>query len=228
MPNHVKNRITLKGTVEAVKALVDAYMTIHPEHENAAHDGTLICKKTNGNDGQEWGYLNKETNDFTTRDKELFVGLPEGWEIEINPEVKQFPDFEKVIPMPQEVKDTSGDSGVSPGWYTWSLNNWGTKWNSYSCENPDENVFEFETAWASPINVIEHMGLMHPDVEILLEYADEDFGYNCGKIVFHGGVVSDEEFEGGTLEAQEFAISLRPDILDYMELVDGEYQYTED
>ncbi|MCJ1901482.1 hypothetical protein MR829_14005 [Paracoccus versutus] len=39
-------------------------------------------------------------------------------------------------------------------WYSWSIANWGTKWNAYSCEVIDECEgrfeFRFDTAWSPP------------------------------------------------------------------------------
>ena len=39
-------------------------------------------------------------------------------------------------------------------WYEWSPQNWGTKWNAYDI-TVSENQVEFDTAWNSPVPVLE-------------------------------------------------------------------------
>ena len=43
-------------------------------------------------------------------------------------------------------------------WYHWNVVNWGTKWNSYYCEDHSDDcnlVYTFSTAWSPPEPVIE-------------------------------------------------------------------------
>ena len=87
-------------------------------------------------------------------------------------------------------------------WYSWSCANWGTKWNAYSQEDHGLNVITFDTAWAAPFPVIEKLSEMFPKVEITMQFAEEDFGYNCGEIIFLGGNSIKEDIpEGGSVEA---------------------------
>ena len=53
-------------------------------------------------------------------------------------------DFEKIVPMPPEVKDN---------WYGWRTENWGTRSNSYEGQAQDEGI-SFNTAWSPPVGVI--------------------------------------------------------------------------
>lgn len=60
-------------------------------------------------------------------------------------------DFNKIIPMPEEIKNTQSPNRDEKqakelikkygyaDWYDWSIANWGTKWNAY---NFDEYVSE--------------------------------------------------------------------------------------
>jgi hypothetical protein len=66
------------------------------------------------------------------------------------PEV--FLDFEKILPMPKELKGTESPTD-KPNWYDWCNENWGTKWNSYD-GNVTENGIGFNTAWSPPVGVI--------------------------------------------------------------------------
>lgn len=74
-------------------------------------------------------------------------------------------------------------------WYDWSIENWGTKWNS--CEGSvsffdDRLVFTFLTAWSIPDKVyIALYKLIEescPNVSMSIEFADEDFGGAMGMV----------------------------------------------
>lgn len=81
---------------------------------------------------------------------------------------------------------------------------WGTKWNAYNCE-VIEGVASFETAWSHPNPVIKKLSEMFPDVEIEIEYADEDFGNNLGSYSIKNGV---QVFINKIKNPNEFAIKL--------------------
>ena len=221
MPNHIRNKIEIIGSV---KKVTETFGTHHPSKLNRIR-GSILCKNETG----DYGWFNEKTGVFTRRDETNVIGLPEGWEMEINPAFLQFPDFEKIIPMPKEVKDTYGDSGLKPGWYVWSCNNWGTKWNSYDCEKLDENVFVFDTAWNSVPGLVEKMSKVFPEIQFNYKYADEDTGYNVGHYIYkNGDIIYKYLPEGGSKEAYEFAFELRPYHKERYKLVDGEYEYTDE
>jgi hypothetical protein len=44
---------------------------------------------------------------------------------------------------------------------------------------------------------------MFPEITITLKYADEDFGHNCGVLIFEGGEVVEEDAGGGYEFANE-------------------------
>jgi hypothetical protein len=85
-------------------------------------------------------------------------------------------DFNKLIPMPEHIKDSdepvayAGLEGV-PAWYAWALDNWGTKWNAcdaeYSTKDP-ERVLWFDTAWSPPVPVFEALAKRFPAHEIIV------------------------------------------------------------
>ena len=85
-------------------------------------------------------------------------------------------DFNNIIPMPIEINETvSGSENSKPdwqkeqskeliekyghdNWYSWSIDKWGTKWNSIESEvSQTENVltYSFETAWDAPRRIVE-------------------------------------------------------------------------
>lgn len=42
-----------------------------------------------------------------------------------------------------------------PNWYEWCYANWGTKWNAYETKYTSDRSVYFESAWNSPINIVE-------------------------------------------------------------------------
>lgn len=136
-------------------------------------------------------------------------------------------DFEKIIPMPAELH-CEARSPHTPqqeanykkygyyDWYDWSCDHWGTKWNAY-----DQFEYGFSTAWSTPEPVIKRLSEMFPEVEVIVDYADEDLGNNCGSYSYKAGEltsISDGDFE--------FAASLW-DCLDEYEFNEetGEWEY---
>lgn len=131
-------------------------------------------------------------------------------------------DFEKIIPMPEELH-CEARSPHTPqqeanykkygyyDWYDWSWDHWGTKWNAYD-QYPEGCRLSFHTAWSTPEPVIKRLSEMFPDVEITVEYADEDIGSNCGTYCYLAGnkeseAEGDFEFAAemwGCLEDYEF------------------------
>lgn len=80
-------------------------------------------------------------------------------------------------------------------WYDWSCENWGTKWNctnTYAYEN--DKMFEFDTAWSCPVPIIIALSKKFKGVNFIVEYADENLGYNCGTIeIENGEIISNED-----------------------------------
>lgn len=68
----------------------------------------------------------------------------------------------------------------SSSWYDWCVRHWGTKWNAYSLEIVDDDTIKFETAWSNPEPVILKLAEMYPDSYIEHQWADEDAGNNSG------------------------------------------------
>ena len=79
-------------------------------------------------------------------------------------------------------------------WYNWNNRNWGCKWDArvHFAEMVDGNlVYEFDTAWAPPIQVLETLSRDVPDVKLTLRYVEEQ-GWG-GVTVFKVGEVYEEE-----------------------------------
>ena len=235
MPNHVKNKIEFICDRDLMKNIFLKYNTHFPATLYRAHDNTIVCRK-NGEDFSV-GWFNDKTGVFNTREENTEqVGLPEGWEFEVKQAIDHFPDFNKVIPQPDNI--FNGDLGREeeemcrrdgrPTWYDWNRSNWGTKWNSYECEKLDDNIFIFETAWSRVECIIGKISQDFPDAKIIYTYADEDTGYNCGRLIFEKGQLQSSYIPAdNTKEAYDIAFELRPHYKDdYM--LDGDNYKSKD
>lgn len=81
-------------------------------------------------------------------------------------------------------------------WYDWSVQNWGSKWNSYGYDSPAfhnaDNDIEFLTAWSRVDPIMERLSQMFPDAEFFYQWADEDIGSNVGQQTWQNGEITDE------------------------------------
>lgn len=97
----------------------------------------------------------------------------------------------------------------APTWYEWCNDNWNTKWNACGYDEntdySDSDFIWFQTAWSAPIPVIKKLSEMYPNIELTLEFADEDLGQNCGEMKFKGGDIIEEYIPHTGKEAMEFA-----------------------
>lgn len=76
-------------------------------------------------------------------------------------------------------------------WYDWCINNWGTKWNATNTYISNDSELEFETAWSCPVNILKELSKQFNDVKIIVDFADEDIGSNCGEIIFLNGEIEE-------------------------------------
>lgn len=93
--------------------------------------------------------------------------------------------FNTLIPQPPEEELPQVDN-FTPGWYSWRVNNWGTKWDIDAAdvsfvEDQDEYLrIEFMTAWAPPTGICEKLREMYEDASISWFYDEpgiQDAGY---------------------------------------------------
>ena len=84
-------------------------------------------------------------------------------------------------------------------WYSWRLKNWGCKWNAYDQDATlnETGKFTFQTAWAIPDAWLIALSKKWKDTVFELRYADENTGYNCGTMQFKGGQVIFEDCQEG-------------------------------
>jgi len=87
------------------------------------------------------------------------------------------PLCQTLIPMDEAL--LNNDAHADDGWYTWRLQNWGTKWDVYEshCTRFDANTLQltFYTAWSPPMPIYDK--LVDMGFEVTARYLDEGWGY---------------------------------------------------
>jgi hypothetical protein len=217
MPNHVTNIISFKGSAKDVEDLRNAIKGIDDGIEQAIDFSKIIPMPpelmiTSGSN-VDYGMaviLFRERGD----DSKLKPILAYPWvKAENITNAEQLAnhlvekDRADLIQGKQALENL--DKHGFKDWYSWSIANWGTKWNAYSISEADDKII-FDTAWSTPLPVIEELSSMFPNVEITLEFADEDFGHNCGQITFSNGDNIKENIpQGGSAEAYVLAAKIQ-------------------
>ena len=91
------------------------------------------------------------------------------------------------------------------GWYDWSIDNWGTKWDAYDIESSGidlvddaikdgeldaeiEVIYSFNTVWIPSFKVTLGMSQQHHDLQFIHEYEEEGMQF-AGKITYSKGEV---------------------------------------
>jgi hypothetical protein len=197
MPNHVTNRLTIIGTEEQVKQVREA---INGEREDQFIDFHKIAPMPKELEGTRspLKIISQEEYDI----QELKIANDDLTENERNWGISRG--------LTQELADEYKKKFGYAEWYSWQNANWGTKWNAYSQVELDIDCIEFQTAWATPYELLVKLSNMFPEVTFEVKYADEDFGYNVGEFVLFGGeVVSENIPEGGSVEALEIAMNIQ-------------------
>jgi hypothetical protein len=80
-------------------------------------------------------------------------------------------DFNKLIPMPEDVKASTKEPGpcfpAHSLWYDWCCDNWGTKWNASGggiTKEGDSLYLSFDTAWAPPEPIFHEIATRYPSL----------------------------------------------------------------
>lgn len=147
---------------------------------------------------------NHLANFFTFRDPN---DMDEYAYIELNSINEQLPRKERLTVMDAKVmyQEYTEKYGTA-SWYDWRCKHWGCKWDVRDCtieETDHYMAIEFQTPWASPREALLKLSNLFPQTSIIVEYADEDLGYNRGEYELLGGAeVAFQEWDHDT--AMEF------------------------
>ena len=108
--------------------------------------------------------------------------------------------MEVLHPTPE---DKLQESGSNPGWYSWRVDNWGTKWDvTESCINVNEDEYleiTYDTAWGPNSAFIQYAAKAFPTLSFSLAYEEAGMGF-CG---LYGVTGNDEDLLEGELEYQD-------------------------
>lgn len=255
MPNHIQNRLTFTGDAEQVKAILNSIKSIDKEGEAMSIDFNKIVPRPESlsiephSVIETWAKIctgqvdivqlfqkmpDTPTNLFRDRQYGSLASRMEAATAmeylmgEKDRNIKSFTEeeFDLFVKCLTNMRNHGHLS-----WYTWGIENWGTKWNAYGQpDNRDtENQIYFQTAWSTPFPVIKKLSEMHPNVNIQLDYADEDSGCNTGTVCFeNGSPVSVMQYESQSKEAYDMYFVLHPDQKENYRLVGDKYEYVEE
>jgi hypothetical protein len=109
MPNHITNILKLSGEQIEIDKLVAQYSTHYKSEHDRGYDERLIYKKIGTDHG--YGWLDEKTKEFQIKGGDTAIGVPEDYEPLMTEAWTRFPDFNKIIPMPEELNISSGSQG---------------------------------------------------------------------------------------------------------------------
>lgn len=208
MPNHVTNRVVVTGPSAAIAAFCDAFFVEDVEvddkgqkHRALRFDFNRIILRPK--------ILEKTESSSAVSMGLLILGRPEimtdGFAVlSLEDEVARYLDFPWV--RDAGITDYDGLKALlaercpdcitkarlairaheecgHASWYSWSIANWGTKWNAYGLDilREHEDVFEFrfDTAWSPPEPVFAALADRPEcnDLHITIRGFDEGWGF---------------------------------------------------
>jgi Ferredoxin-like domain in Api92-like protein len=114
--------------------------------------------------------------------------------------------------------------------HSWVLEHWGTKWEAQGLfdERTKGREIYFQTAWTTPFSLIHFLSKKYPNNTFKIEFADENAGINCGVYELKNGEALVDTILGNeTREAYDLSFDFYPDLKDYYQLVNDNYEYFE-
>lgn len=106
--------------------------------------------------------------------------------------------FNSLVPMPRKPPEPE-----------WLYDHWGTCTEAeelwYNRDSPELLEIAFETAWATPLQILKAITKQFPSVVIGGYYADENLGWNCGVVLSNKDFAEKITIGCGTKPHQRFA-----------------------
>ena len=207
MPNHVMNQLRLSGNQKRINELLESvkskdsvldFSKIIPmpevldvESGSVESDAIKAYLKAACPITDDYGVKKLEPEAYRSiigkLDSKFYVRYTDQKIMETD---LKAPNASELIKQGQIYVDNLLNYGATT-WYDWRCNNWGTKWNATNTYIIDDNEIEFSTAWSCPVNIFKELSRQFNGVEIVVEFADEDIGSNCGKITFLNGEIEE-------------------------------------
>lgn len=112
--------------------------------------------------------------------------------------------FEKSLPTPPESLQSSKiKNGVMPDWYSWRVDNWGTKWDCYDVGAWANNTIHYYTAWSPATAFFANVSEKYPTLTFRHKFADEGGGFVGEETISQGEVHSIREYKWDSKEGVE-------------------------
>ena len=84
--------------------------------------------------------------------------------------------FEKLIPTPEESLSDKEIKKSMPAWYSFRVQNWGTKWDCYEIEEEHTKeylLYKFLTAWSPPEAWLRGIAKKYPELSFQMCFEEE-------------------------------------------------------
>jgi hypothetical protein len=193
MPNHITNILTIKGSNDKVLEVINILLT---EDGNVTFNKFAPMPNELKNVSVPTKIVSKK--EYNKAKKELDEKLAKGEDV-----------FMTTLPLTNKKQKELINKYNVDNWYDWAINNWGSKWGAYDGNKINNNTVFFLSAWSTPFNGIITLSNMFPDVQFVVDFADENIGYNVGQYTIQNGImISEIVIEEGSLEAIKMSMDI--------------------
>lgn len=171
MPNHVTNvfEFSRELTNDELEILKKELYTMEKQNDGSEYfyldfsriipEPKILIRAGIGlNTSENYTYYYKKNPDNLTEEEFEKLFSDNYYEIHKNGKVINRDYIEDIYDtLPEYEKQWLKTIDMIPDWYHWNIDNWGTKWNSYSNELKKKYI-KFDTAWSMPEDkIINHI-----------------------------------------------------------------------
>lgn len=235
MPNHVTNILEFDCSKERAKEIMDflrkdddVYGSIDfnklipmPENLNieagsATDHGIEIYLTAVNPRTKDYGYEKMDLREFRNLSRRLdneraFCSYDTMLSEENIQSYTKNQSFDEVFSIGEQAVSNIVQYGATT-WYSWRIENWGSKWNAYDCveKEPGDDWMEFLTAWDPVPDIVQKISEQFPEATVHYSWADEDIGSNTGRMDFKDGQIIMRDIpESGSYHAFEIACEVQ-------------------
>lgn len=188
MPNHCSNRIIVRGPKEDMVFLKKLFEEAQSKHE--ASEEVELCDLNwfypmpSELKGIRWGGCTIDGKHYSV------------WRVD---------NAGKPTPIAEEeLERLRKEYDGADSWYSWAIQNWGTKWGVYDTRDAyfkeeDDGTSEYsvvcESAWGPPENCFHNALHEHPTLSFELHFAEQGVGF-AGSTEISSDGISSHTFDG--------------------------------
>lgn len=175
MPNFVINKITIFNNTEKLKKI----FFLKNNRLNFSFESFLPTPKDLEESVSSYlsEYILRYLSDPSEENKENILSKLESYK-HINTKSLSFEEIISEFNLNEERY-----SATTP--YSWRINKWGCRGDASDsyCIEGDPTVFYFKTPWNVPLDGLLHLSALLFNSKIIVDFADENIGYNCGRLI---------------------------------------------